>query len=61
VLKTHERYQAKQTNPITMRGLDRRGRREYSGGGGNRFAINQTFEMTLVPTTHPLQKVETDR
>lgn len=61
VLATRERYQAKMTSPVSIRGLDRRGRREDSGDGGNRFVINQTFEMTLVPTTSALYKVETDR
>lgn len=61
VLQTKERYQAKQTNPISVRGRDRGGRREYSEDGGNRYVINQQFEMTLVPTTNILQKVETDR
>jgi hypothetical protein len=61
VEKTLERYQAKMTNPISIRGRDRRGRREYTEGGGNRHVVNQQFEMTLVPTTNILQKVETDR
>lgn len=62
VRKARERFQAKQTNPVSIRGLDRRGRREYSGEDrGNRFVVNQTFEMTLVPTTSVLHKVETDR
>jgi hypothetical protein len=61
VVQTMERYQAKQTNPISIRGRDRRGRREYTEDGGNRFVVNQQFEMTLVPTTNILQKVETDR
>lgn len=61
ILETQERYQAKMTNPITMRGLQRRGRREKTELGGNRFMINQAFEMTLIPKTDALYEVETDR
>jgi hypothetical protein len=61
VVQALERYQAKQTNPISMRGLDRRGRREASEDGGNRFVVNQTFEMTIVPTTSILRSVPLDR
>lgn len=56
-----ERYQAKMTNPVSMRGLDRRGSREYSEDGGNRFVVNQTFQMTLVPENDELYNVEWDR
>jgi hypothetical protein len=58
---THERYQAKMSNPITMRGYDRRGRREYSEDGGNRYVVNQQFQMTLIPKHDVLYNVETDR
>ena len=61
ILDTFERYQAKMSSPITMRGLDRRGRREYTEDGGNRFVMNQTFEMTLIPDTDELYRVEVDR
>lgn len=61
VLETQERYLAKMTNPVTVRGLDRKGRRERPGDFGNRFMVNQTFEMTLVPANDELYKVETDR
>lgn len=61
VVQALERFQAKQTNPISMRGLDRRGRREASEDGGNRFVVNQTFEMALVPTTSILRSVPLDR
>jgi hypothetical protein len=55
------RYQAKMTNPVTIRGLDRRGRREYEGDFGNRHVVNQTYQITLVPENNILMKVETDR
>lgn len=58
---TKERFQAKMTNPVSMRGLDRRGRREYTEDGGNRHTINQTFQMALVPPNDELYDVETDR
>ncbi len=61
IVATHERYQAKQVNPVSIRGQDRRGRREYSGDVGNRWTVGQSFEMTLVPTTSPFQHVDTDR
>jgi hypothetical protein len=61
IRSTQERYQAKQTSPISMRGLDREGRREYTEEGGNRFVVNQTFTMALLPSNHVLYKVETDR
>lgn len=61
VVNSGERYLAKMTQPVSIRGLDRRGRREYSGDNGNRHMINQTFEMTLQPTNSVLQNVEIDR
>lgn len=62
ILQTFERYQAKMSNPTSMRGFgDRRGRREYSEDGGNRYVLNQTFEMTLIPPDNELYAVETDR
>lgn len=62
ILDTFERYQAKMVNPISMRGFgDRRGRREGTEDGGNRFIVNQQFEMTLVPDTDVLMQVDTDR
>lgn len=62
ILATQERYQAKQTNPVSIRGArERRGRQEYTGDFGSRYVINTTFEMTLLPDIHEAQKVETDR
>lgn len=61
VIETYERYQAKMTNPISIRGLDRQGRREYSEDFGNRHVIGQTFEMSLIPENDELMKVEVDR
>lgn len=61
VTDTHERYQAKKTAPVSIRGLDRKGRREYSADHGNRHVVNQNFEMTAVPETSVLYQVETDR
>jgi len=55
------RYQAKLTNPVTIRGLDRKGRREYSGDLGNRHMVNQNYEITLLPSNHILMNVEIDR
>jgi hypothetical protein len=62
VIDTMERYQAKSVNPISMRGRDQRGRRENRfSEGGNRYVINQQFNMTLVPNFHILYEVDTDR
>lgn len=56
-----ERYQAKKTQPISIRGLDRKGRQEYSADHGNRFVVNQNFEMNAIPETSVLYQVEIDR
>jgi hypothetical protein len=61
VVKTTERYQAKMTSPISMRGHQRQGRREYTEDGGNRFVIGHQFEMTLVPSTDILYSLPIDR
>lgn len=61
VTQTFERYELKQTSPISIRGLDRKGRREYSEDFGNRHCVQQEFEMSLVPLHHELQNVSTDR
>lgn len=62
ILETYERYQAKMTHPVSIRGYgDRRGRREYTEDGGSRYVVNQSFEMSLVPDDNALYAVETDR
>lgn len=61
ILKTYERYQLKMTSPASMRGLDRKGRKERNEDFGNRHVTDQTFEMTLVPESDALYKVEWDR
>ena len=61
VIDTHERYQAKRTSPISIRGRDNKGRREYSADHGNRHVVNQDFEMNLLPETSVLYQVEADR
>ncbi len=62
ILDSMERFQCKQSNPTSIRGFgDRFGRREYTENGGNRYVVNQTFEMTLVPEFDTLYNVETDR
>lgn len=61
VIAGRERYLAKMTDPVSIRGLDRRGRREFSGDTGNRHVVNQRFEMTLQPSNSVLMSVETDR
>lgn len=61
IVATNERFQAMQTNPVSMRGYQRLGRRENTEDGGNRFMIGQNFEMTLVPETDILYQVPVDR
>lgn len=61
IINDRERWQAKQTNPISMRGTDRLGRREYTEDFGNRYVTDQQFEMTLVPANDELYLVEIDR
>lgn len=61
ITDTFERYQAKMINPASVRGLDRRGRQEYGGDLGNRYVINQSFQMALLPKNHVLYDVDVDR
>ncbi len=61
ILATQDRYQCKMTNPVSIRGMDNRGRREYTADFGNRFIVNQTFQMALLPRPHELYAVESDR
>lgn len=61
VITTHERYLLKMTSPASMRGLDRRGRRERTEDFGNRHVTDQSFEMTLIPKHDVLYNVEVDR
>lgn len=65
ILSTEERYQLKMVTPITVRGLQRKGYKEQGIGideiGGNRYLLNQTFQMSLLPPNDSAYKVETDR
>lgn len=61
VVKTFERYELKQTNPVSIRGLDRKGRREYTEDFGNRHVVQQEFEMSLIPKHNELMNVDVDR
>jgi hypothetical protein len=61
VVDSSRRYQAKMTNPVTIRGLDRRGRKEYVGDIGNRHMVNQLYQIALLPENHMLTNVEIDR
>lgn len=63
VVATHERYKLKQTTQISMRGLNRRGRR-YPGEPmdfGNQLAVNQIFELALIPPNDTAYEAEIDR
>lgn len=60
--QTFERYQLKMVTPVTMRGRDRGGNREFPvNAGGNRFWINQQAEMVKLPTNDIKYQVEVDR
>lgn len=63
VIATHERYVLKQVTQISHRGLNRRGRRypNETMDYGNQLAINQVFELTLLPPSEPGYAVEVDR
>lgn len=61
IIDTHERFEAKNVNPVSMRGMDRSGRKEYTESFGNSFVVNQTFEMALIPETDVIYDVDTDR
>ncbi len=61
IVDTKERYEAKMSSPVSMRQFDRRGNREFTEDGGNRFVVNQTFQMALVPKVNVLYDVEHDR
>jgi hypothetical protein len=63
VIDTHERYKLKQVTQISHRGLNRMGRR-YLGEPmdfGNQLAINQVFELALIPPNDSVYDVEVDR
>jgi hypothetical protein len=61
ITETFERFEAKNVSPISARGLDRRGRKEYGESFGNSHVLNQTFEMSRIPDTDVLYNVEVDR
>lgn len=62
IAETFERYQLKMVTPITMRGSDRLGEREFVvNAGGNRYWIGQQAEMTKIPTHDIVYQLETDR
>lgn len=61
--QSHDRFEAKMASPVSMRGHDRMGARErnYTDTWGNRYVVNQTFEMALLPITDVAYEVEVDR
>ncbi len=62
IAQTYERYQLKMVTPITMRGYDRGGNREFeANAGGNRFWVGQQCELVKVPNNDILYQLETDR
>lgn len=61
VINCGPRYQAKTSSPVSIRGLDRRGKKGTGEEFGNRHPVNQTFQITRIPENHELIKVEIDR
>lgn len=61
IVNSHERFEAKNVNPVSIRGADRSGRKEYTESFGNSFVVNQTFEMALIPENDVIYDVDTDR
>jgi hypothetical protein len=61
LVEAGSRYQAKRPAPNSIRGLDRRGRKEIGYTFPNRHVINQQFEMSRLPDNHPLMEVDMDR
>lgn len=62
VVDTFERWEVKgNVNTLSMRGQDRRGRKETNEPFGNTFAMNQHFGINLVPKTDEIYQVEADR
>lgn len=63
IVDSFERYQLKQVTPITMRGTDMGGYREFPGAnaGGNRFWVGQECEAVKVPDEDAIYDVEIDR
>jgi hypothetical protein len=61
VISSEKRYQAKMGTPVSIRGLDRRGRKDRGEEFGNRHIVNQTFPINLVPSNNVLMNVEIDR
>lgn len=61
ISESTDRFQAKMTNPISLRGYDSKGRSEYSGDAGNRKVVNQQYEMSLIPHTSILYQVPYNR
>jgi hypothetical protein len=49
--------------PITMRGLDNHGQREFNrpNSAGNRYWISQQCELNKIPETDSAYEVEVDR
>lgn len=64
ITDSFERYQLKQVQPISMRGLDRSGRREFHGANasGNRFWVGQECDAVRVANPQDaIYNVEIDR
>lgn len=62
ILNSNERFELKVVTPVSIRGLDRKGRRQSGNPyGPNRYMINQSFEMAKVPDNNVIYQVEIDR
>lgn len=54
IIDTRERFLLNVNTPVSMRGLDRRGRLEYGENFGNRHVTDQFFTMSVIPETDAL-------
>jgi hypothetical protein len=63
IINSFERYQLKETSPISVRGQNRGGGRRPNEAVdfGNQHVLNQTFELTLIPPNDEIYRVEIDR
>jgi hypothetical protein len=62
IAETYERYELHMVTPVTMRGHDRYGAREFAANAsGNRWWVGQQCEMNEIPKNDIRYQVETDR
>jgi hypothetical protein len=58
IVSTHDRFQLKMVQPITIRGFGKRGR--PTGAGGQAYRVAQSFQMSKAPANTSLYEVPVD-